>query len=99
MFVALIQDNNLTADYIECVKYTLDPTFKPKVVRVYEQPFLISRVGWGEFVMKLEITFKEWTGLEKINLKHSISFVENGKSKSFVAEIDSDNVKKFEEEK
>jgi len=57
----------------------LHPTFKPSVIKVTEPPFLISRIGWGYFEIHMEIVFKKWTGLAKMELDHMLSFDGKGK--------------------
>jgi transcription initiation factor IIF auxiliary subunit len=76
MFVALANDPNKdkVGKFVDSVTYHLHPTFKPSVIKVTEAPFLISRIGWGYFEIHMEIVFKKWTGIPKMELDHMLAF-------------------------
>ena len=90
MFIALANDpkKENAGRFIQSVTYHLHPTFKPSVIKVSEPPFLISRIGWGYFEIHMEIVFKEWTGLPKMELDHMLSFDDNGKQEAFIVELE-----------
>jgi transcription initiation factor IIF auxiliary subunit len=51
-------------DQIRCVQYTLHPTFPNPVREVCErgdpsQPFALSASGWGKFVMRIRVFFRD----------------------------------------
>ncbi|GIM06571.1 hypothetical protein Vretimale_10790, partial [Volvox reticuliferus] len=53
-------DNELQdREFIERVVVHLHRTFNPPVVVLTEPPFLVRRVGWGIFVVRAEVHFKE----------------------------------------
>lgn len=44
---------------VEKVTFTLDPSYHPhQVVEVSQPPFHLTRRGWGEFPLRIKITFK-----------------------------------------
>ena len=80
MFVALNGDNAATAKFIKSVTYHLHESFSQNVIKVEEAPFLLARVGWGYFDVKIDIEFQPWTGLKKHTLVHELCFDKNGKT-------------------
>jgi transcription initiation factor IIF auxiliary subunit len=87
MFITLNGDTDLTAKYIKSVTYHLHSTFTPSVIKIVEAPFLIARVGWGCFKIKMDVEYHEWTGMPKATLQHMLSFDGNGRTSSIVMEI------------
>jgi hypothetical protein len=55
---------------------------------VREPPFLLSRVGYDFFVVKLEIEFASWTKLGRKEIKHMLMFNGQGDTDSFNLEIE-----------
>jgi len=51
---------------IDVVVYTLDPTFDVQVqkVRSREDNFRIERVGWGQFPVKIQVEFVDYTAVQ-----------------------------------
>ena len=90
MFVSLNNDEKETKRFIESVTYFLHPTFKPSRIEVNEAPFLLSRLGWGYFDVKMHIQFAQWTGLGKRELIHELCFDNDGHTQSMFGEIDDD---------
>ena len=68
--------------------YHLHPTFKPSKIVVSQYPFILSRIGWGYFEIHVEILFKKWTKLPKMELDHMLSFEENGASGAFFVDVE-----------
>ncbi len=68
---------------ISQVDFELHPTFNPSKVRVSEGPFKISRSGWGEFTVKLKITFADES---QVQTTVDLDFAGQGK-KSFQVPI------------
>ena len=61
---------------IECVRYTLHPTFPNPVLKVCEtsdpkRPFAISAVGWGVFNLRARIEYKDGSSRD---LTHFLKF-------------------------
>ena len=55
---------------VVAVTYKLHPTFSPNSVTVQEAPFAITRLGWGEFDIAVEIHSRNGT---THRMKHSLS--------------------------
>ena len=90
MYVALASDKEKTGKFIESVTYHLHPTFNPSKVKVDHGPFILSRIGWGYFEIHMEIVFKKWTGLPKMELDHMLSFENGGKQSGFIIDIEAE---------
>ena len=87
MFASLAQGADETGKFIKSVTYHLHPTFRPAVIKVTKAPFLLSRLGWGYFDVKMVVEFQPETGLGTREIVHELSFDENGKSRSFLLEV------------
>ena len=87
MFVCLNNDKDATQKIIKSVTYHLHPTARPAVIKVTEAPFLLSKVGWGYYEIKIEIQFKKWTGLGNKTVAHELCFEGRGKTQSFDMDI------------
>jgi hypothetical protein len=48
----------------------------------------LSRIGWGYFEIHVEILFKKWTKLPKMELDHMLSFEDNGASGAFFVDVE-----------
>ena len=94
MYVAFTLNRELTGKFIKSVTFHLHPTFKPSVITVSEQPFILSRVGWGYFTIYMDVVFQEWTGLAKTRVEHELCFDDNGKSAHLDIDIDGELVHK-----
>jgi transcription initiation factor IIF auxiliary subunit len=49
---------------IAAVAFHLHPTFNPSIVIVEQAPFRITRTGWGEFVVRVVVTFVDNSTIE-----------------------------------
>lgn len=78
MYVSLAADKEQSGKFIESITYHLHPTFNPPKIKVSKYPFILSRIGWGYFEVHIEIEFKKWTKLPKMELDHMLSFEEEG---------------------
>ena len=87
MFVSLNGNPEETQKYIKQVTYHLHPTFRQNKIVVQEAPFLLSRVGWGWFTVRMDIQFKEWTGIGVKKLEHVLEFEGSGRTKSILLEV------------
>ena len=92
MHVSLAADKDQTAKFIESVTYHLHPTFKPSKITVSQQPFILSRIGWGYFEVHVEVVFKKWTRLPKLELDHMLSFDDGGKQAAFFVDTEREAV-------
>ena len=88
MYISLAADKEQTGKFIESVTYHLHPTFNPAVIKVSQQPFILSRIGWGYFEVHIEVVFKAWTKLAKIELDHMLSFENGGAQGSFFIDVE-----------
>ena len=57
MFASLSTGVEDTSKFIKSVTYHLHPTFRQPVIKVTKAPFLLSRIGWGYFEIKMVIEF------------------------------------------
>lgn len=71
-FDCLVGGAHRIEDYVEKVKFTLDPSFVgSKEVWVEEAPFKLLRMGYGTFELPIEVHFKRETGvLEPVTIMH-----------------------------
>ena len=64
-WTVFVRAGNPTLDAIQCVEYTLHPTFPNPVRRVCvrgkdsQQAFALSGNGWGEFTIKVKVFFRD----------------------------------------
>ena len=71
-FIICNEFKDNTDRFIEKVTFHLHKTFRPPVVIVDEAPFIVSRVGWGYFDIKIEVTFKKWTGIKRKTIDYEL---------------------------
>lgn len=100
MYVNIAQvDKELTGKFIEKVTYHLHPTFNPSKIEVKQYPFILSRLGWGYFEVHIEIVFKAWTRIPKMELDHMLSFENGGgPSAAFFIEVEREWVDKADKD-
>ena len=55
---------------------------------VAEYPFILSRIGWGYFEVHMEIVFKKWTKIPKMELDHMLSFENEGAQGAFFIDVE-----------
>ena len=76
-WTVFILGDGLTLDGIQCVEYTLHPTFPKPIQRVCvrgdhpNQAFPLSATGWGTFDVGIKILFRDGRALF---LKHALRF-------------------------
>ncbi|EDW85244.1 uncharacterized protein Dwil_GK18381 [Drosophila willistoni] len=59
--------------YIRKVRFHLHHTYRPNdIVDVHKPPFQLSRRGWGEFPMRIQLYFQEKLQQKPIQLMHTI---------------------------
>ena len=79
-----------TSKFIKSVTYHLDPTFRPKDIKVSQAPFLLSRNGWGVFDVEFDVEFQPWTELGTKKFIHELCFKDKGKTHTFIIDVDLD---------
>lgn len=62
------------SDIIKKVVFKLHPTFCPNTISCKQAPFQLNRIGWGVFNVGIEIEFKDYLGLDKLEVDHFLSF-------------------------
>ena len=75
MFLSLNNDNALTSRYIKAVTYELHASFKQQPERVTEPPFLLSRNGWGTFMVQCTVELVDDTCFK---ISHYLVFDDRG---------------------
>ena len=75
-WTAFVHGPREVLDKIECVEYTLHPTFKDPVQKICatadaKYPFGITVSGWGTFDLEAKVQFKDGTSKE---LVHYLNF-------------------------
>ena len=75
MYVCLERGNTEeTGKYIKSVTYELVQGFTPRIIKVTEPPFLLSRVGWGYFTLDVNIEFHPHLNLKNMMVEHELNF-------------------------
>ena len=76
-WTVFMEADDETLNQIECVEYTLHPTFPDPVQKVCNKGsvsgkgFFLNANGWGTFTVKMKVIFKDG---EVKNLKHALMF-------------------------
>lgn len=66
------KENPDLSDFVTKVRFFLDPSYRPNdVVEVTSSPFHLSRRGWGEFCLRVQIHFKNSSG-KPIDVLHEL---------------------------
>jgi len=74
-------------DNVDCVEYTLDPTFKESIQKICQKasdatPFPYSAKGYGTFVIKIKVTTKD---NHTLSLSHQLVFDRPGPEEGQIA--------------
>ncbi|KAI9286197.1 hypothetical protein BC943DRAFT_359374 [Umbelopsis sp. AD052] len=65
-------DENI-ASFISCVRYHLHPSYKPNdVIDVNVPPFHLSRLGWGEFPIRVQLHFTDSRRNKLVDVFHQL---------------------------
>lgn len=60
-------------DFITCVRFHLHPSYKPhNVVDVTEPPFKLTRLGWGEFPIRIQLFFVDKRRNKSVDIIHHL---------------------------
>ena len=88
MYVSMANGNAEESNaYIKSVTYHLHPTFKPAVVKVTQAPFLIARVGWGYFDIKVVVEYHPQYKLKNETFEHELNFNQPNTCRNVVVEV------------
>ena len=74
LFFQIADDNHLTDRIVQSVTYFLPAEYCPMVVKTSQSPFLLKRIGKNPFVVRIEVRFQRYTGLETRTFWHELSF-------------------------
>jgi YEATS domain-containing protein 4 len=56
--------------HINSVTFLLHESFQSPIRKIYEEPFLLTETGWGEFNIKIQIEFTELYQNQVIQFEH-----------------------------
>lgn len=61
------------SSFITCVRFYLHPSYKPHdVIDVTEAPFKLTRLGWGQFPIRIQLFFVDKRRNKTIDLIHHL---------------------------
>ncbi|KAI8355110.1 hypothetical protein EDC96DRAFT_516363 [Choanephora cucurbitarum] len=67
------QSKESISAFITCVRFYLHPSYKPNdVVDVTEPPFKLTRLGWGEFPVRIQLFFVDKRRNKAVDLIHHL---------------------------
>ncbi|KAI8091278.1 yeats family-domain-containing protein [Gilbertella persicaria] len=67
------QSKEKISTFITCVRFYLHPSYKPHdVVDVTEPPFKLTRFGWGEFPIRIQLFFVDKRRNKAVDLIHHL---------------------------
>jgi transcription initiation factor IIF auxiliary subunit len=70
------------ASFVTCVRFHLHPSYKPHdVVDVTEAPFKLTRKGWGQFPIRIQLFFVDKKRNKTIDLIHHLKLDESHSGK------------------
>ncbi|RNF25120.1 putative protein AF-9 [Trypanosoma conorhini] len=67
----LFNETEYLAQCIESVRFILDPSFTPSERVVRTAPFELTEVGWGEFVVKMQVQLRHYPRPIRVRLSSS----------------------------
>jgi len=82
----------LTSWYIEQVEIFLHPTFSPSHIILRNDPFEITRVGWGTFPITGRIFFASRFNKPPMAFQHSLSFERDGSATTLSVSFDKSQI-------
>jgi transcription initiation factor IIF auxiliary subunit len=69
-------------NFITCVRFHIHPSYKPHdVVDVTEPPFKLTRLGWGEFPIRIQLFFVDKKRNKSIDIIHHLKVTRKGTRK------------------
>ncbi|CDW88400.1 yeats family protein [Stylonychia lemnae] len=87
---------NEAKKFISKVKFGLHPTFGATEQTVQQEPFQMTKIGWGTFEVPIEIHFRRETGKrDKVTLSHYLSFNGHGETKWFTVTFDKEKLEQM----
>lgn len=71
--------------FITCVRFHLHPSYKPNdVVDVTEAPFKLTRLGWGEFPIRIQLFFVDKKRNKTVDLIHHLKLDDSHSGKQLL---------------
>jgi len=83
-----VDQNEDLSTFVKKVVVHLHPTFTPSVIVLQQPPFSFSRLGWGVFMLRIEVHFHEFLEKPAEQLHHMLSFRSQGSFSTFEVKID-----------
>ncbi|KAL9657559.1 hypothetical protein ABK040_000986 [Willaertia magna] len=77
-FVRGEDQNDDLEEFIDHIKVDLHPTFRPPTIILRNQPYVVTRLGWGYFTIRIKIYFKQQWHKPPFDYSHTLSFDGNG---------------------
>jgi transcription initiation factor IIF auxiliary subunit len=79
------QSKQEVSAFITCVRFHLHPSYKPHdVVDVTEAPFKLTRLGWGEFPIRIQLFFVDKRRNKAVDLIHHLKLDDSHSGKQLL---------------
>lgn len=79
------QSKQAASAFITCVRFHLHPSYKPHdVVDVTEAPFKLTRLGWGEFPIRVQLFFVDKKRNKTVDLIHHLKLDDSHSGKQLL---------------
>lgn len=79
------QSKQEVSSFITCVRFYLHPSYKPNdVVDVTEPPFKLTRLGWGEFPIRIQLFFVDKKRNKTVDLIHHLKLDDSHSGKQLL---------------
>ncbi|KAG2200471.1 hypothetical protein INT47_011451 [Mucor saturninus] len=71
--------------FITCVRFYLHPSYKPNdIIDVTEAPFKLTRLGWGEFPIRIQLFFVDKKRNKTVDLIHHLKLDDSHSGKQLL---------------
>ncbi|GAA5800060.1 hypothetical protein HPULCUR_005482 [Helicostylum pulchrum] len=79
------QSKQEVSAFITCVRFHLHPSYKPNdVIDVTEAPFKLTRLGWGEFPIRIQLFFVDKKRNKTVDLIHHLKLDDSHSGKQLL---------------
>lgn len=79
------QSKQEVSAFVTCVRFHLHPSYKPlDVVDVTEAPFKLTRLGWGEFPIRIQLFFVDKRRNKTVDLIHHLKLDDSHSGKQLL---------------
>jgi hypothetical protein len=79
------QSKQSASAFITCVRFHLHPSYKPHdVVDITEAPFKLTRLGWGEFPIRIQLFFVDKKRNKTVDLIHHLKLDDSHSGKQLL---------------